>query len=148
MLAEKIKVQILNRIEGKNLSISSLEKKAQLSPNTIRNIIYGTSKNPGIKLLAAIAEVLECSIDELLGETTINEKKITTPAIEYTTLVVELFDEVVNVVENYIKINKVTIPFETFLFFIKESYIFSLIKNNKKVSTNFIEWLIENNINK
>ncbi len=145
MLIDTIKQEILSRIEEKNLTIGLLERKAKLPNNTIRNIISGTSKNPGINSLTAIAKVLECSVDELLGKKIESRTGISYLRLaEHSELSLELFKEIIDFIESYIKQHKVKISFEDFLFFIKESYIFALNKNSKKVSTSFVEWIIEN----
>lgn len=148
MLAEKIKKQILERMEGKNLNVSTLERQANLPVNSIRNIIYGSSKNPGIKSLTAIAEVLGCGIDDLLGKQEARKiKKNPEEAPEYNELIIDLFDEIVNCIEVHVKQHNITLTFEQFLSLIKEAYIFSLRKNSNKLNPSFIEWLIENRVN-
>lgn len=144
MLADTIKQQILKRIKDKNLTIGSLERKANLPTNTIRNITSGTSKNPGINSLVAIAEILDCRINDLIGKpieknTAENFEQIT----GHNDLLLELFKEVVDFIEAYIQKNKITISFEDFLFCVKESYIVALNKNSKKLNVGLAEWLIE-----
>ena len=154
MIADKIREEILSRTESKNLNIALLEKKAGLPTNAIRNIIAGGSKNPGIKSLSAIAKVLECSVNDLLGqkdskktEKSIQLERIHQQALEQNELVLELFNQISDFIETYINQYKFQCTFEEFLSLIREAYIFALRKNAKKINTSFIEWLVENKNN-
>jgi transcriptional regulator with XRE-family HTH domain len=66
-LVDTIQEQLRTRIPDKNLNARELERRAGLKMSAVRNILSGHSKNPGIEVIAAIAKVLECSTDELLG---------------------------------------------------------------------------------
>lgn len=53
---------------NKNLSIRELAEKSYVSPHTISSWIYhGT--HPDIELLIRVADVLEISLDEIVGRT-------------------------------------------------------------------------------
>ena len=60
--------QIEQRRKICDLSIQALERKAGLKSSAVRNILNGTSKNPSVHTLRAIADALDCSILDLLGE--------------------------------------------------------------------------------
>jgi transcriptional regulator with XRE-family HTH domain len=61
-----LKEKIVEKLKEKNLSISVLERKAGLSIHTIRNILKGRIKNPRAEVLSSVAEVLECSLLDLI----------------------------------------------------------------------------------
>ena len=67
MLVEKIKAKINASLSETKRNVSLAERMAGVPENTIRNILEGTSKNPKIETLQAIAKFLDCSLDELVG---------------------------------------------------------------------------------
>lgn len=63
--AENIFDKVSKRASEKGMSINSLEKKAGIS---IGSVYKWNSVSPTIRNISKVAEVLECSIDELLKE--------------------------------------------------------------------------------
>lgn len=57
--------KVSKRASEKGMSINSLEKKAGIS---IGSVYKWNSVSPTIRNISKVAEVLECSIDELLKE--------------------------------------------------------------------------------
>lgn len=137
---------ILQKLMDKNMSVSSLEKESGLKKSAVQNIIYQRSKNPSIKLIHAIAQELECSVDELLEEnvgTPLKEKVPSSSKDEKTEWNPILFFEVVKHVVNKIKKTNVVFSKEEGLFCIDEIYRFSLRDPEKKVDPRFVEWIME-----
>ena len=66
-MSSYLQSQIQTRMEAKKLSIYALEKKAGLKRSAARNILQGFSKKPSAEALKAIANVLECTVDDLVG---------------------------------------------------------------------------------
>jgi len=62
-----LKKKILEHANKHRYSIRDLEHQAGLQSNAIRNILSDRSKNPTIDTVLKIANILECSVDELLG---------------------------------------------------------------------------------
>ena len=147
MLIDAIKEQILQRSNEHNLNISSLEKKAGLPRNSLRNLMDGGSTNPGIKSLVAIAKVLECGIDELLDKQLSSKKETNSKTSKHSKLLIGLLNETVASLETSIKRYNIQISFEEFIEFLFKAYIYALNKNSQKVSTAFIEGLIEDKVN-
>ncbi len=58
--------QLKKRMKEKNLSIREVERQADLKLNAVRNITRGIVKQPGAYTLKKIANVLDCTVDELL----------------------------------------------------------------------------------
>ena len=54
-------------MEDKKLTARDLKRDAGLKISAVRKLLNGYSKNPGIEFIAAIAKLLDCSTDELLG---------------------------------------------------------------------------------
>jgi transcriptional regulator with XRE-family HTH domain len=72
-----LQTEIKKRLEEKDISISALERDANLKKGTLYNIVYGRSKNPRIDSVQAIARQLGCSVAELYGQ---KEEVMATPA--------------------------------------------------------------------
>ena len=123
-------------------NVTDLEKKAGLKSNAVRNILLGKSNNPGIETLISICEILNCSIDELVGRMTNislekDEEKKCTP------LDFDLISNSINKTYQYITINKIPISLEKFLSINAKIYYFFINRNNKKIDNDFLEWIFE-----
>lgn len=70
-LAERLK--FLMKLRG--FTISELAYEANISEDTIKAIRSGRTINPGINILTAIADVLECTIDNLIDRTLKDDKE-------------------------------------------------------------------------
>jgi transcriptional regulator with XRE-family HTH domain len=145
MLVEEIKKQIITRLREKNLNITDLERKAGLAKGAVSNIIHKTSNNPGIASLEAMARVLECSLDELVGRKYSNQSLSNINLTKGHELIEGLLSDTLNYAVRYIKEQEYTVTFEKLLFLLKESYTYSLEKGSHEVDKKFLEWLIEKN---
>lgn len=58
---------IKEELKKEGLTLSSLSQKADLSEDTLRSLIYGKSQDVKLSTITKIAEVLDCSIDYLIG---------------------------------------------------------------------------------
>lgn len=54
-------------LDDKQLTVWGLEQKAGLKKGSIRNIVSGRSKRPGVDLIIQIARELECEVEDLVG---------------------------------------------------------------------------------
>ena len=68
MLDVIIQREIRWRMEAAGQNQKSLARAAQLNETAIRDILKGRSKNPRIDTLKAIATVLECTVNDLIGD--------------------------------------------------------------------------------
>ena len=64
----KIREAIAKRIEElceqNNLTINGLATQAAVPPSTVKNIIYGVSRNPGIVTIKMLCDGLDISIQD------------------------------------------------------------------------------------
>lgn len=60
----EVKNRILLLCEQKSMTINKLATESGLSPSSLKNILYGKSKNPGIVTLKLICEGLGISLSE------------------------------------------------------------------------------------
>ena len=65
MNLDVFKKKIKAYLENTNTAKSKLEREANLTNSTIRNILNGKKKNPTIDTVIKIADVLDCSLDDL-----------------------------------------------------------------------------------
>ena len=62
-----VKNRILELCEEKHMTINKLATEAGLSPSSLKSILYGNSKNPGIVTLKIIADGFGISITEFFN---------------------------------------------------------------------------------
>jgi transcriptional regulator with XRE-family HTH domain len=142
--------QLDARMKAKNISILMLEKKAGLKTHAVRNILRGKAKRPGAYNLQAIADVLNCSVKDLLSTSesvhkrdwfeelhiTLQKKYLKTPNLK-------LMPDVIKIIEGLLLEKKKDITVDQFLTCIREIYLHSLQRNNSEVDHKFAEWFIE-----
>lgn len=59
---DAVKIRILKLLGEKDISIHKLAIESAVPPSTIKNILYGKSKNPGIVTLKMLCDGLEISL--------------------------------------------------------------------------------------
>ena len=64
MIRDLIKNRILELCAAKNMTINKLATESGLSPSSLKSILYGRSKNPGIVTLKIICDGLGITISE------------------------------------------------------------------------------------
>lgn len=142
-LIDNLQEQIESRMQEKNLNARELERRAGLKISAVRNILSGQSKNPGIEVIAAIAKLLNCSTDELLGLEQERSKAESTKQKIITIWDYSLYENCLKEVNNYLSHKNVKPQAEQILFFIREAYIYSLEGKDKKADLRFIKWIID-----
>lgn len=60
-----VKNRLLKLCEEKNMTINKLATESAVPPSTVKNILYGKSKNPGIVTLKMLCDGLGVSLTEL-----------------------------------------------------------------------------------
>ncbi len=149
MLISNIKDIIKKKLEEQHKTVSLAEKLAGLQKNAIRNILNGNSLNPSIETCAAIAKVLGCSLDELIGNHSLqgetkNSNKL---EVDYECRLA-LYKEITSMIIDYVEAKSYSIKLLKLQQLIKEAYLFALDKKGGKADQGFIEWLIDNEFNK
>lgn len=142
-LIDNLQEQIESRMQEKNLNARELERRAGLKISAVRNILSGQSKNPGIEVIAAIAKLLNCSTDELLGLEQEKSKAESTKQKIISVWDYSLYENCLKEVHNYLSHKNVKPQAEQILFFIREAYIYSLEGKDKKADLRFIKWIID-----
>ena len=61
---EAVAARIQKLCEKRNMTVNSLANISGLSPSTVKSIIYGASKNPGVATIKILCDGLEISLVE------------------------------------------------------------------------------------
>lgn len=139
--------QIDARMKAHDLSIMSLETKAGVKPHAVRNILTGKSKNPSAVNLQAIADVLGCSVKDLLETPAVLQKEEENPSLEnlleskYAHS--SLMGDCVTAIEQSLQKAHKTVTNAQFLTCVRELYLHSLQKHPQKVNEEFAEWFVD-----
>ncbi len=62
-----VKNRILNLCEEKRMTIHELAIESDVAPSTVKNILYGKSKNPGIVTLKMLCDGFGISLEEFFN---------------------------------------------------------------------------------
>lgn len=65
---EAVAKRILNLCEERNITVNGLATLSAVPPSTVKNIIYGVSKNPGIVTIKMICDGFDISLDEFFSD--------------------------------------------------------------------------------
>lgn len=69
MKAEKaVMIRIENMCKERKISVNKLANISGIAPSTIKNILYGMSKNTGIVTIAKICNGLDISLKEFFDD--------------------------------------------------------------------------------
>jgi transcriptional regulator with XRE-family HTH domain len=146
-MSTQLAKQISARMRAKSLSVTMLEREAGLKTHAVQNILRGKSKKPSAELLQAVADVLGCTVKELLesqdifdeDEASKSKNEILESPYEYPTLL----QETVKLVNEKLHNNANSISTQQALTCMEEIYLHSLQKDPSKVDQDFAEWFIE-----
>lgn len=68
----KVQEAVVKRINGlckkHQISVNRLATLAGMNPSTMKNIVYGITKNPGIETVAKICSGLNMSLADFFGD--------------------------------------------------------------------------------
>lgn len=66
--SEAVAQRILKLCKEQHITINGLANLAAIPPSTVKNIIYGVSRNPGITTIKMICDGLEISLIEFFDD--------------------------------------------------------------------------------
>lgn len=140
-----LRSQIRSRIEAMGSNVRALERKAGLNIGTVNNILIGTSSNPTAETLKAIADVFDCSVDELLGRKVKNsdDKDTSLKHFKEYKWNPELYTSIIEELNKQIKNRNLTISSDQVIGMINEIYLYSLKKDKELVDEALVEWLLD-----
>ncbi len=66
---QNFRLRLRKQLQTQKLTLNALSLQADLSEDTLRSIIYGKSQDIKLSTIIKIADVLNCSIDDIIGRT-------------------------------------------------------------------------------
>ena len=140
--------RIRNYLDATGLSISALERKAGLRINVARNILRGQSKRPTAETLHAIANAMECTVQDLLGvQKEVFPSQVKRPAESGLFLESpEALNESLQCILKVIQENNYKLTVKQTLLLLEEVYAYTLKKTPPKVDPDFVEWFVKRTI--
>lgn len=137
--------KIKSYMEAKSISATSLEREAGLKTNAVRNILRGSSKKPTGVTLQAIAHVMGCTVEELLGNQGERHKPRLKPSSEKPLSLdcPEILNNSLQSILKIIKNNNYSLTVPQALFVLEEVYAYSIEKKPPKIDEDFVEWYIK-----
>ena len=140
---DHLQERIQTKMEDQKLSVRELERKSGLSVGAVQNIINGRSSNPGIEFVASVAKALNCSVDELLNDSSTSRPKAENSQSKTVTWNAELYKDCTNKVEDYLKSKNIKPDSDKILELIKDVYLYALECHANQSDSRFIKWLID-----
>jgi len=136
--------QLAARMKAKNFTNATLEKEAGLQRHAVQNILRGKSKRPNVESVQAIADVLGCTVKDLLKKNEMFQDQepesivLSTPYNHP-----ELLLETVQWVNTMIMKNKTKLSTKQAVTCVEEIYFYSLQKNPTKVDEDYAHWFMD-----
>lgn len=140
--------RIKNYLDATGLSVSALERQAGLKINVARNILRGQSKRPTAETLQAIANVMECTVQDLLGvkkesfASSMRPPDDGSPLVEYPEILIESLQCTLKIIRE----NDYKITVKQSLAIVEEVYAYSMKKSPPHLEVDFAEWFIKRTI--
>ena len=141
--------QIQRKLDEKNLTVNALEKMAGLKRSAARNILDGYSKKPSAETLKSIADVLGCSVEDLMVP---EDAKLTSMPVQSNVASKithpwneKLYIDSIKAISKKLADKKLDLKFEQVIQLAGEVYKYSLAKKNEKIDQDFINWLVNKN---
>jgi len=152
MIIDNLKRNIVRKAQEKHLKIGSLERMANMGNGALRQVFYGNSKNPGLLFVKKIADILDCSIDELVADGTkdaeISTKSLVNIRKQDLPIHSSLLTEICRISSKYIIDNSYKATLDEFFDLVKDVYIFSINKGYSKANSELIAWTFDKHFNK
>lgn len=155
MNSKSLVKNIKNRMDQKGLSIAELERLISVPGGAVRHILKETSKNPSVFLIAKIAKFFECSVEELILESSQNS---------ISNMIISEKDPIFFKSSQIKHLSELNTPlFKECLFFLidqgyeidfdfnrietltQELYSYSVQNNNERLDSHFGNWLLSRN---
>ena len=70
----KVKARLLELCDEKGITINKLAALSGVQPSTLKNILYGKSKNPGVVTLGKLCDGLGISLTEFFNSEEFSKK--------------------------------------------------------------------------
>lgn len=136
----RIKEIIQKKLNERDMNISTLERQAGLAANTIRRTLLSDNPNPTLETLMSLAEVFNCSLDELTGKERVGLIIPSGLFIEGMLWNQSLFENIVlNTLEHLKKANH-SINFFSIQTLIIDTYNYCMVNKEGQFESSFLDW--------
>jgi transcriptional regulator with XRE-family HTH domain len=147
-------------MDNKNIDRPGLQKKAGLKEGVLRNILSKRSLNPTIKVISAIANALDCKVDDLINYQSENFLNDLEKEIDSSQWNHDLASSCIKTIGIFFKDKGFYPNVKQANFLIKEIYNYSLRKESRKqnrsiaeikscqVDEDYTEWVVNQLIDK
>lgn len=137
MKNKTLKDNLVNASREKGFSFSKLEEKAGLHKHYISHLI-NNERVPRIDSIVRLADILDISLDELVGRSKTHFPSKFKKIVENG----ELFEEIISFLNEHLQLNNPTgYNLETVFNYIDACYNYSLEQNNGIFEKSFAEYL-------
>jgi len=138
-------------MEAKNLSISTLERRAGLSTHSIRNILNGKVKKLNLDTLRAVATVLECSLVDLINTLPSSSDRIIHPiTLKRRSQILldnhKLMLKCCKIVSQLILNKDHVLSVYSYLDVVESVYFYALSEEPQKLDSKFAKWVVDMHI--
>jgi transcriptional regulator with XRE-family HTH domain len=137
---------IKNYLARTGLTTKELERRANIKPSTLQNVLAGRSKNPGLDTLLSVAKELGCLLDDLVN----TEDCFAIPHMElFKTRLSKikwdpaLMIETIAFVQAFLQENNSHIDSGNVIACILELYIYSSSEGSSTFDKKFAAWYVE-----
>ena len=138
-LIQEIQHNLRRKMAEKGLTVSAVERQAGIRTSSLQNIAQGRSKNPSVTLLQQAAGVLECTVSELLGEST--HTLSLTPYLKGPWKQ-DLYIEVATAVFKRCQASGMALSKKTLLTTVEQVYTYTIQYKKSKVDLDFLDWTL------
>lgn len=138
-----LKREIETRLNARGITINALEREAGLKRSAARNIVQGFSKKPSAEVLASIAKVLNCSIDDLMGHYSVKASPQYPKPVAVGTWNALLYLDVIKTIYNCAKEKKLELTYEQVTQTATEIYRYALAKKLTHADVELTHWMLE-----
>lgn len=146
---DHLQERIQTKMEEQKLSIRELERKSGLSVGAVQSIINGRSSNPGIEFVASVAKALDCSVDELLNNSSASSSPYskTEKSQNRATVIwnANLYKDCTTEVESHLSSQNIKTDSDKILEIIRDVYLYALECKANQPDSRFVKWLIDKN---
>jgi len=137
--------RLRNLMKEKNISINQLERTPGVKTSSVQNIIYGRSRNPGVKTLRAITDALGCEVEDLLNPEDINAPPKLTPT-DTDNFNWSLYLDVLKAMEIYSEELEITLSKDKGLLIADEIYQYSQQTGRTQADMNYAKWILQRSL--
>lgn len=141
-MSKALKEKLKQYLEDEDSSVRDFERKAGFQSQAIHNILSDKSKNPKLETILKIADLLDCSLDEIFER---NVNRYTT--LNLTSIDLNLVTNACNTILDFFKTQNLSkVPLGDFVRYIYEICEYSNKNNSGTFDKNFAEWFLKNTI--